>query len=602
MYTLTRKLSVVCLTVVLSFLVYGCGGSSKQATITDVSTDMVTAGLTPDPGTYTIQPGGTATAGDVTFACPEEGSSCEVTVADDGTVTSAGGMATAMTSASAAARLAAVEAARVAEEARAAAVAAADASEAARVAAVAEADASEAARVAAVAAADAAEAERVAAVAAANASEEDRVAAVAAADASEEARVAAVAEADAAEAARVAAVAAADAAEAARVAAVAAADASEAARVAAVAAADASEAARVLAVAAADASEEDRVAAVAAADASEADRVAAVAAADASEADRVAAVAAADASEADRVAAVAAADASEADRVAAVAAADASEADRVAAVAAADASEADRVAAVAAADASEEDRVAAVAAADASEADRVAAVAAAGIAEVLKDAAIEALRLANLRADPNAVDISDLLADYMTIPSGTYKIEPGRNMDVGDANFACPAGGLACEVIVDEEGIVVSAGGMATAQNSTAAMTTRTAIALFAPDDQAAETGALVTEPMDVPVIDLTMGGVARSPEGVTTITLTHGDEEEMNEYSSEVVDRDHRIDGWIGQTLKRDDSIAATTEIEAVSAETMDEVTVYTNIERAQRGKLKYDAIPVTETIRDRG
>ena len=73
MYTLTRKLSVVCITVVLSFLVYGCGGSSKQATITDVSTDMVTAGLTPDSGTYTIQPGGTATAGDVTFACLRRG-------------------------------------------------------------------------------------------------------------------------------------------------------------------------------------------------------------------------------------------------------------------------------------------------------------------------------------------------------------------------------------------------------------------------------------------------------------------------------------------------------------------------------------------------
>ena len=67
MYTLTRKLSVVCLTVVLSFLVYGCGGSSKQALITDVSTDLVTAGLMPDPGTYTIGPGGTANAGDVTF-------------------------------------------------------------------------------------------------------------------------------------------------------------------------------------------------------------------------------------------------------------------------------------------------------------------------------------------------------------------------------------------------------------------------------------------------------------------------------------------------------------------------------------------------------
>ena len=141
MYTLTRKLSVVCLTVVLSFLVYGCGGggSSEQALITDVSTtDMVTAGLTPDSGTYTIQPGGTANAGDVTFACPAEGSPCEVTVADDGTVTSTGGMATAMTSDSAAARLAAVEAARLAEAARVAAV------DAARVAAAAQAAAEQA--------------------------------------------------------------------------------------------------------------------------------------------------------------------------------------------------------------------------------------------------------------------------------------------------------------------------------------------------------------------------------------------------------------------------------------------------------------------------
>ena len=114
MYTLTRKLAMACLAVVLSVLAYGCGGgSSQQATVTDVSTDMVTAGLTPDSGTYTIQPGGTANAGDVTFACPAEGSSCEVTVAeaDDGstTVTSAGGMATAMTSASAEERLAALD-------------------------------------------------------------------------------------------------------------------------------------------------------------------------------------------------------------------------------------------------------------------------------------------------------------------------------------------------------------------------------------------------------------------------------------------------------------------------------------------------------------
>ena len=70
---------------------------------------MVTAGLTPDPGTYTIQPGGTVNAGDVALTCPAEGPACEVTVAEDGTFTppapgSAPGMVTAMDSASAAAR------------------------------------------------------------------------------------------------------------------------------------------------------------------------------------------------------------------------------------------------------------------------------------------------------------------------------------------------------------------------------------------------------------------------------------------------------------------------------------------------------------------
>ena len=109
MYTLTRKLSVICLTVVLSFLVYGCGGSSKQALITDVSLDMVTDGLTPNSGIYTIQPDGTAPAGDVAFGCEGEGSPCDVTVADDGTVTSTGGMVTAMDSDSATERLAALD-------------------------------------------------------------------------------------------------------------------------------------------------------------------------------------------------------------------------------------------------------------------------------------------------------------------------------------------------------------------------------------------------------------------------------------------------------------------------------------------------------------
>ena len=657
MYTLTRKLAVVCLTLVLSVLVYGCGGSSKQALITDVSTDMVTTGLTPESGTYTIQPGGTANAGDVTFACPAEGAPCEVTVAEDGTITSppgsAPGMATAMDSDSAAARLAAVaeaeaseaarlaavaeaeasEAARVAavaaaeasEAARVAAVAAAEASEAARVAAVAAAEASEAARVAAVAEAMAAEVEKAAAVAAANASEEDRVAAVAAAMAAEEDRVAAVAAAMAAEEDRVAAVAAAMAAEEDRVAAVAAAMAAEEDRVAAVAEAMVAEEDRVAAVAVAMAAEVEKAAAVAAAETSEAARVAAVAAAEASEAARVAAVAEAEASEAARVAAVAEAEASEEARVAAVAEAEASEAARVAAVAVAMAAEVEKAAAVAAAMVAEEARVAAVAAAMVAEEARVAAVAAAMvaeearvaavaatmiaeaarddavaatmIAEAARDDALEALVIANRRANAKPVDISNLLTGYTTITPGSYTIEADDSRDVDDVNFACPADGIACEVIVDGEGNVVSAGGEATAQNSMAAMTTRTAIALFAPINM----GTLVTASGVGPVVvvnDMTdaaaADSVARSPEGVTTITLAHAADLEAttNEYTSEVVDTGHEIEGWIGQTLKRDDSMAATMEVEAEPATIMDEVTAYTNIDPATRGKLMYEGI----------
>ena len=139
MYTITRKLAMVCLAVVFSVLVYGCGGGgSDQATMTPdgtdgtdgtdgmamthpVSTEMVTAGLTIMPGTYPILPGETADAGDATFTCAEDGPSCDVTVDDDGNATSTGGMATAMNSAAADERLAEearLEVERLAEEAR----------------------------------------------------------------------------------------------------------------------------------------------------------------------------------------------------------------------------------------------------------------------------------------------------------------------------------------------------------------------------------------------------------------------------------------------------------------------------------------------------
>ena len=117
MYTITRKLAVVCLAVVFSVLMYGCGGGGSEQASTDTpptdtpptdSTDivvtptvdmsMVTAGLIVPAGTFTILPGESRDQYDATFTCPAEGPSCEVTVADDRTATSAGGLATAMNS------------------------------------------------------------------------------------------------------------------------------------------------------------------------------------------------------------------------------------------------------------------------------------------------------------------------------------------------------------------------------------------------------------------------------------------------------------------------------------------------------------------------
>ena len=238
-------------------------------------------------------------------------------------------------------------------------------------------------------------------------------------------------------------------------------------------------------------------------------------------------------------------------------------------------------------------RLAVMAAEDA----RDAALAAAMAAEKERDAALEELRLANLRANPNDVDLSDLLSGYMTMTAGTYNIEPGDDMDVDDVNFACLADGLACEVIVDEDGTVVSAGGEATAQNSMAAMTTRAAIALYAPNPAGDKSGALETQSMTGPVIDLDDDHVVRSPEGVTTITLEHADTANTNEYTSKAVDAGHEIPGWMGQTLTRDDSAVATMNVEAIPATGMDEATIYTNIDPAERGKAVYEGAAIAAT-----
>ena len=111
MYTIIRKLAMVCLAIVFSVLVYGCGGggseqASKETPPTDSSGDTgvvmvdmstVTDGLTITAGEFTVSPGSTATLGDVTYTCPD-GLACMVKVAANGTATSEGGVATAKNS------------------------------------------------------------------------------------------------------------------------------------------------------------------------------------------------------------------------------------------------------------------------------------------------------------------------------------------------------------------------------------------------------------------------------------------------------------------------------------------------------------------------
>ena len=128
MYTITRKIAMVCLAVVFSVLLYGClGGDSQQAStpITDspdmvmTSVDMTTnvsPGLTITPGSLTIQSGDTADVGDVTYECPADGLACDLTATADGDVKSVGGAATATNSAVGQAK--ADAAAKLAEEER----------------------------------------------------------------------------------------------------------------------------------------------------------------------------------------------------------------------------------------------------------------------------------------------------------------------------------------------------------------------------------------------------------------------------------------------------------------------------------------------------
>ena len=180
----------------------------------------------------------------------------------------------------------------------------------------------------------------------------------------------------------------------------------------------------------------------------------------------------------------------------------------------------------------------------------------------------------------SSVSIKKLALTYRRIEPGTYPIQPGDNMDVGDANFACDEVGVPCAVTVAANGTITSNGGVATATNSAKALSTIEAIAIS--DDlipgASANTVAPVTTVEAVGVI--TRHTMTRKTDGSgTKINLANSSASNtILEYTSEVIDVNY---GWDGHTLKRN---AGSTAMPRA-----DEVTVYTNIEPATPGKLKY-------------
>ena len=203
----------------------------------------------------------------------------------------------------------------------------------------------------------------------------------------------------------------------------------------------------------------------------------------------------------------------------------------------------------------------------------------------------------------NVVDVTNLATGYDTITPGTYIIPPDDDMDVGDANFACPEGGVPCvvtvkvEVGVDEDdnptavNTVTSLGGVATGGNTELVMSTRAAIALTT-------TGA----GLDMQATDrstVASAGVARKTDGsIATIELTpgSGDADTVEYTAAEAVDVGHEISGWDGQTMKRSD---------ADDLPTPQEATFYTNIAPAKPQKLiiaEDGTLPTEQFVLDAG
>ena len=195
------------------------------------------------------------------------------------------------------------------------------------------------------------------------------------------------------------------------------------------------------------------------------------------------------------------------------------------------------------------------------------------------DSSIGKVRLAK----PNEDIVPALAATYSTITPGTYTIQPDSNRDLGDANFACPAGGIPCVVTVTVSSTsatmaittVKSSGGVAKVSNTMAVMTTIAAKALSGDND-----GPLTMSSTQIG--QGTSDVVTRSTDGLTTKIVLTPEEAATILFKSQAVDTGHAINGWIGETLTRggeDNDVLPISE----------EATVYTNIKVSKPNKLKF-------------
>ena len=234
------------------------------------------------------------------------------------------------------------------------------------------------------------------------------------------------------------------------------------------------------------------------------------------------------------------------------------------------------------------------------EGDLVTAKAALMVAEGERDAAKELARQLTMVTSIK----TELAMGFDKVAAGTYALGSGDFKELDDVRIECPASAaeIPCTVVVTVSSAGVpsftSLGGVATVVNTSAVEHTRMAIALTGEVDQglnAQATAGAEGAPLGAGV-DEDPIGVKRNPSGTTTITPVHvaaaADEtDEEVKYKSVGVDRVHRINGWIGQTLTRDDGAEATEDVDAIPAANIDEATFYTNIESAESGKLKYKA-----------